>query len=77
MSHLHFGFIGLFLLHLAERRQHRQSTTPGVPIRHRLLALLKRRARQQSPPVVQIDDHLRGDIGLPPFDGGSRGRRHR
>jgi hypothetical protein len=76
MSHLHFGFLGLLLLRLVEQRQ-QQSATPRLPLRRRLLALLERGARQQSPPVMQIDDHLRGDIGLPPLDSGSRGRRHR
>lgn len=77
MSHLHFGFLGLFLLRFVERRQHQQSTTLRTPMRRRLLALLERRARQQSPPAVRIDDHLRGDVGLPPLGGGSRERRHR
>jgi hypothetical protein len=77
MSHLHFGFLGLFLLRLAERRQHRQSTMPTISTRRRLLAFLKRRARQQAPSAMRIDDHLRGDVGLPPLDSGSRGRGRR
>jgi hypothetical protein len=73
MSYLHFGFLGLFLLRLVERHQE-QSSTPRLSRRGRLLTYL---ARQQSPPLAQMDDHLRGDIGLPPLDNGSRGRRHR
>jgi hypothetical protein len=73
MSHLHFGFLGLFLLRLVERHQH-QSSTPRPSLRRRLLTFL---ARQQSRPVAQMDDHLRCDLGLPPLDSADRGRRHR
>jgi hypothetical protein len=76
MSHLHFGFLGLFLLRLVERHQ-LQPSTLRLPRRRRLLTFVTRLARQQSPPAMQLDDHLRGDLGLPPLDSRGRGRRHR
>ena len=38
----------------------------------RLRAALGRRRWQQAPPFAHMSDHLRRDIGLPPFDDGRR-----
>lgn len=38
------------------------------PLR-RLWAVLRQRRWQRARPFIHMNDHLRRDIGLPPFDG--------
>ncbi len=42
--------------------------TIPVSLLQRLRALLGRRRWQQAPPFIHMSNHLRRDIGLPPFD---------
>ena len=42
--------------------------TLPVSLLRRLRASLGRRRWQQAPPFIHMSDHLRRDIGLPPFD---------
>jgi hypothetical protein len=48
--------------------------TLPVSLIRRLRAALGRRRWQQAPPFIHMSDHLRRDMGLPPFD--DLGRRH-
>jgi hypothetical protein len=48
--------------------------TLPVSLTRRLRAALGRRRWQQAPPFIHMSDHLRRDMGLPPFD--DLGRRH-
>jgi hypothetical protein len=38
-----------------------------------LHAALQRRRWQRARPFIHLNDHLRRDVGLPPFDGRSSG----
>lgn len=42
--------------------------TLPVSLIRRLRAALGRRRWQQAPPFIHMSNHLRRDIGLPPFD---------
>lgn len=66
MTSLSLAFIGFIWLDHSQARhgEARSEARRGRVIR-RLIAVLRQRRWQQAPPISQLSDHMRRDIGLP------------
>ena len=78
MISLPLAYIGYIWLDLPQARcgEARSEARRGHII-GRLVASLRQRRWQRPPPIAQLSDHIRRDIGLPPagLDGGWRWHR--
>ncbi len=63
----HLAFIGFLLRRPRPGRAGPSLNDQAAGFGRALRAMLNRRLRQHAPPSQFLNDHLRRDIGLPPF----------